>query len=134
MSKSIGTRLAVTALLCVFAAMPASAQFPCNQLQAMFDQAARRGSDLSKPHIWGFYFANPTRAPLDNAAALLSIEGFQLVSLQLTQPDAWQLHVERVEAHSADSLHALNLALEDFARKHGIEKLPTMDIGSAPSQ
>jgi prophage maintenance system killer protein len=134
MSKGIGTRLAVTVLLCAFAAMPASAQFPYNQLQAMFDQAAKSGSDLSKPHLWGFYFANPTRAPLDTAAALLSMEGFQLVSLQLTQPDTWQLHVERVEAHSADSLHALNLALEDFARNHGIEKLHSMDIGPASSQ
>jgi hypothetical protein len=79
-----------------------AANIPRENLERMFNQMQRQSHwDLSKPLLWGYFFVNPTREPLDRAAPLLSAMGYQVVKIYLADkksasaPDQWWLHIER---------------------------------------
>jgi hypothetical protein len=115
-----------------------AANIPRQNLERMFDQMQRQSHwDISKPLLWGYFFVNPTREPLDRAAPLLSAMGYQVVKIYLADkksasaPDQWWLHIERVEVHTVDSLDARNHEFNDFAASHGIAVYDGMDVGPA---
>lgn len=93
--------------------------------------------DLSRPLLWGYYFTNPTSAPLEQAAALLALQGYRPVELyqpELDDPAAtavWVLHVEKEEVHDVDSLHARNGELMQFALEQKLASYDGMDVGPA---
>jgi hypothetical protein len=108
------------------------------KLVAMFEQIEHGAKwDMTKPKLWGYFFTNPTRGPLENAASLLTAKGYRLVDIHLakkktaTDPDVWWLHVERLEVHSVDSLDMRNHEFETFAHDSGLANYDGMDVGPA---
>jgi predicted RNA-binding Zn-ribbon protein involved in translation (DUF1610 family) len=108
------------------------------KLVEMFEQIEHGAKwDMTKPKLWGYFFTNPTRGPLEKAAELLVAKGYRLVDIHLgkkkatSDPDVWWLHVERIEVHSVDSLDARNRELEAFARDAGLANYDGMDVGPA---
>ena len=91
--------------------------------------------DLSGNLLWGYYFTGASKAALESAARALVGEGYTLVEIRPLEPTAaargvvWQLHVERVEHHTPDSLVARNDALYAFANVHGLASYDGMDVG-----
>ncbi len=45
--------------------------------------------------------------------------------------DYWWLHVEKVELHTADSLHQRNMSFYQFANQQGLSAYDGMDVGPA---
>jgi hypothetical protein len=104
------------------------------QLQQMFDEIAKSaGWDMSQPMLWGYFFTNPEREPLERAAEMLRGDGYRVVDLSEDddEPLFW-LHVERVEAHSIDSLFERNATFYRLAEELGLESYDGMDVGLAP--
>ena len=106
------------------------------QLQQMFDDIARNaGWDMSKPMLWGYFFTHATREPLERAADTLRADGYRVVDLwqgdEEDEPLFW-LHVERVEAHSVESLYERNESFYRLAEDLGLESYDGMDVGLAP--
>jgi hypothetical protein len=129
----------VVTLLLVLSLQAWPANISREKLQEMFDRMARSAPwDLTKPVLWGYFFKNPTRAPLDDAVPLLASEGYRIVGVypskrnSASDHEVWWLHVERVELQTVDSLDARNHELNDFAREHGIAQYDGMDVGRAP--
>lgn len=127
--------ITVLAGLCAPFALDA-ANIPQEKLQRMFDQMQQKSHwDLSQPLLWGYFFNNPTREPLDRAAPLLAAMGYRVVGIYLAEkkspstPDLWWLHIERAEIHSVDSLDARNHEFNNFAAAHGIAVYDGMDVG-----
>lgn len=92
--------------------------------------------DISKPLLWGYFFADPNKAPLEQAAPLLVAQGYRVAGIYDSEPDGdspalWWLHVEKVEKHTADTLHERNLQLYAFATAQGIDAYDGMDVGPA---
>ncbi|MTW12575.1 ribonuclease E inhibitor RraB [Pseudoduganella eburnea] len=91
--------------------------------------------DMSKDMLWGYFFTNRSRAPLDIAAKDLSLAGYRVVNVHLSDkedsaaPDLWWLHVERIETHSIDSLLKRNAELAEFAKAHHLASYDGMDVG-----
>lgn len=87
--------------------------------------------------LWGYFFTNPSRGPLDLAAQDLSRSGYRVVEIYLSEkedasdPDLWSLHVERIEMHTIDSLLKRNAKLTAFAKKHNLLSYDGMDVGPA---
>ncbi|MCX7294860.1 ribonuclease E inhibitor RraB [Janthinobacterium sp.] len=85
--------------------------------------------------LWGYYFTNPTSEPLEQAAALLAIQGYRPVELYQPElddpaaPPVWVLHVEKAEVHGVDSLHARNGELMAFAQENRLASYDGMDVG-----
>lgn len=93
--------------------------------------------DSSKPLLWGYFFADPSRDKLAAAAPLFKAKGYQIVGIYDAKPQepgapalCW-LHIEKVEKHTADSLHARNQEFYRFAEEQQIETYDGMDVGPA---
>ncbi len=106
-----------------------------SKLEQMFDgMRATPNWNVDGPLLWGYFFTDPDAARLRKAADRLSSEGYSFVGIHRTADgQSYFLHVERVEAHTAQSLYARNEALEQFAAEVGVECYDGMDVGPASS-
>ncbi|MFC5462647.1 ribonuclease E inhibitor RraB [Massilia niabensis] len=102
----------------------------------MFAQIAEQSNwDMSQEMLWGYFFTNAQRQPLELAARELAKSGYRVVNIYLSDknkpsdPDLWWLHVERIEHHSVDSLHLRNNEHASFATKWGLTSYDGMDVG-----
>ena len=109
---------------------------PREILQEMFDGIAAEGDwDMSEPMTWGYFFTHAEKDPLERVVPLLQARDYEFVDLyQGDENDPvdvhlWWLHVQRVEAHSVDSLFARNEQLDEFATEHKLDSYDGMDVG-----
>jgi hypothetical protein len=130
--------LVVAFLATVIFPFPVNAQAGGSRdaLEQMFTNIAQRTKwDMSKDMLWGYFFTNPSRKPLELASRDLSKLGYRVAKIYLSDkedskdPDLWWLHVERVEVHSAASLFKRNAELSSFAERHGLASYDGMDVG-----
>ena len=113
---NLSPKFAALALVLAIGAtgVPASAQAPkriqLELLEAMF--ASMRAStpwNVDGPLLWGYFFFDPSRAKLVQAANDLQSDGYRIVGIEQFQGDQrLRLHVERVEAHTPATLNARN--------------------------
>ncbi len=93
--------------------------------------------DISKPLLWGYFFADPNKAKLETAAPLLQEQGYKTVGIYDSQDESgnaaplWWLHVEKLEKHTVDTLHARNQEFYQFAATQQLESYDGMDVGPA---
>ncbi len=105
------------------------------QLENLFESsAANTDWDPNGEMLWGYFFTDPSEEKLAATVPELEGKGFTIVDLFEAMDDDgpagfFFLHVERVEAHSVDSLLALNSELYAFAAEHGLESYDGMDLG-----
>ena len=108
-----------------------------DQLQEMFDSMSGRW-DVSKPLLWGYFFTNSSREPLERVAKALEARGYRFVDIHLgekdvsSDPDLWWLHVEKIEVHSVDSLDRRNHEFYRLAESLGLDSYDGMDVGPVP--
>lgn len=92
--------------------------------------------DISKPLLWGYFFADTSKTKLELAQVLFKAKGYQIVGIYDSKPEAsvpalWWLHIEKVELHTVDTLHARNQEFYQFAEEHQLESYDGMDVGPA---
>ena len=111
-------------------------------IEAMFE-SLRATSDwnIDGPCLWGYFFVDPDADKLEAATLELQSLGYRVVELfeleadDEDRPDAAGshcLHVEKVEAHTPQSLLRRNEQLRAFADAHGLADYDGMDVGPAP--
>lgn len=84
-------------------------------------------------HVVGLFFTDPIPEKLESVAEKLSDSGYRLVDIYPTDDESTHvLHVERIEKHTPESLHARNSELEALAREFSIESYDGMDVGPVP--
>ncbi len=107
------------------------ADIPLEQLETMFkNMKAEAGWDTSGDLLWGYFFTDPKPKRLKPLAARLVELGYRLVSIYETDDRSTHfLHVERVEAHTPQSLFALNARFNSLAAEFGVERYDGMDVG-----
>lgn len=104
------------------------------QLEQMFaNLRARTNWNVDGPLLWGYFFFDASEQKLGRAAEALAEQGYKVVGIE-QPPDTllYRLHVERVEVHTPDSLHARNQALYALAEKFKLQSYDGMDVGPAP--
>ncbi len=106
------------------------------QLDEMFEAARDYPWDINAECIWGYFFTDTNNEKLLAAGRALETHGFRVVGLLEPSPEdddqeTLFLHVERVEAHSPESLYRLNEILYAFAEQHGLASYDGMDVGPA---
>jgi hypothetical protein len=92
--------------------------------------------DISKPLLWGYFFADQSKTKLELAQLLFKTKGYQIVGIYDSKPESdspalWWLHIEKVEKHTVDTLHERNQEFYKFAEEHQIESYDGMDVGPA---
>jgi hypothetical protein len=98
-------------------------------LVAMFDNIAKKTKwDMTKPMLWGYFFTNTTREPLEKCKVLLVGMGYRYVDLH-ENDKLWWLHVEKEEVHTVDSLFNRSNEFYKFAYENKITSYDGMDVG-----
>lgn len=100
-------------------------------LEDLFAKMRADGSmDVDGELLWGYFFTDPDKAKLRPAADELGELGYRFVSLYVTaDKGTYFLHVERVEKHTPQTLHAANHAFQALAERHGLQAYDGMDVG-----
>ena len=139
--KTVKITTAILALALAAVCSPIRAQvthIPKAQLDTMFaDMKANAPWDISGNLLWGYYFISSDKQALTAAGDVLVAQGYHLVEVREIQPGnghdmvRWQLHVERTEHHTADSLFARNEELYAFVEAHPPVTYDGMDVGPA---
>jgi hypothetical protein len=98
------------------------------------DMKANAPWDISKPLMWGYFFADPSKEKLEQAVPLLKAKGYAFVGVYPSNkenpddPDLWWLQVEKAEKHTVDSLHLRNQEFYQFIEAQQIESYDGMDV------
>ena len=118
--------------------VPAQAQtskrISLEKLQAMFaDMRAKTPWIVDGPLLWGYFFFDRDMEKLMGAATELQTMGYRIANLDAVQGrPLFRLHIERVEAHTPESLNLRNVQFYEFAEKRAIGSYDGMDVGPAP--
>ena len=106
-------------------------------LERMFADMHDHGIGTDEDLLWGYFFADQDVAKLEAVVPTLIEMGYRFVDLFKDEGEAddsepwFFLHVEKVETHTVDSLHARNQEFYAFVDQHGIESYDGMDVGRA---
>ncbi|WP_395739881.1 ribonuclease E inhibitor RraB [Prosthecobacter sp.] len=85
--------------------------------------------------LWAYFFTDRDQQRLSALARRLSPEGYRTVSIYLTEDGSSSvLHLQRIETHTPQSLHARNQELHHLATECGIASYDGMDVGPVPSK
>jgi hypothetical protein len=91
--------------------------------------------------LWGYFFTDEDEEKLVSAGRELERRGYRFVGLLDPDPEdddgsspSIFLHVERIETHTPETLHALNQELYAFAGEWGLESYDGMDVGPVNAQ
>jgi hypothetical protein len=107
-------------------------------LDAMFQGIRTKTKwNLDGELLWGYYFTDAEESKLIVAARELARSGYRIVRIFEASDKGVSLgylylHVEKIEAHSVDSLDQRNSNLATFALAHGLRSYDGMDVGPAP--
>jgi hypothetical protein len=111
------------------------------EIERMFAELEVRPGFFPKGNLrWGYYFLGTDKAKLDKAAELLMAQGYTLVGIEAVQrgiphlPDTWELHVERVEHLTPETLLARDEVLYAFAAQQGLDRYDGMEAAPAPEK
>jgi len=107
---------------------------PRSKVETVFaDIQTKTPWDVNAPLLWGYYFTSTGEANLEVAAKRLAADGYRFV--ELSKPTYsrpfWQLHVERVEHHTPDSLMTRNEDMYALASDLKLRSYDGVDVGPA---
>ncbi len=89
--------------------------------QQVLEVLAEQGSDLTKAHPIDFYLYFPERHRADDAARLLTTEGFEAVVRPGAQGSDWLCLVSASVVPTAENITAMRTRFETLARQGGGE-------------
>jgi len=93
--------------------------------------------DIEGNMLWGYFFTSPNESELQKIGTELVSNGYCLVEIRELESDTpqaaseWQLHVERVEPQTVDTLFTRNTQLGDLASHYKNVTYDGMDVGPA---
>ena len=101
------------------------------QMEQMFaNMRAQTKWNVDGEMLWGYFFTDPDTNKLERVSQRLTVSGYRLVQIYPTDDKSTcVLHVERIEKHTAQTLHARNSELEKLASEFGLESYDGMDVG-----
>jgi len=105
-------------------------------LEEMFaNMRAKTKWDVDGEMLWGYFFFDPDTNKLERVSQRLIASGYRLVQIYPTDDkSSCVLHVERVEKHTPQSLHARNGEFERLADEFNLECYDGMDVGPVMSK
>ena len=109
-------------------------RIPLAQLEDMFSDMRRKTKwNVDGPLLWGYFFLDPDQEKLVRLSVHLRSEGYRVVQVRRASESKvlYQLHVERVEVHSPQSLFARNEKFYALASEFQVQSYDGMDVGPA---
>jgi len=136
--KRLGPILAIAMAFIGGPALSQQRHIPRAQLEDMFSNIqAKTPWNIKGNMLWGYFFTGSNEGELEKVGAVLVKGSYHLVEvrkLESEDPQAepsWQLHVERIETQTVETLDTRNAELENLASQYGHVIYDGMDVGPA---
>ncbi len=101
----------------------------------VFAEMRKNPWDLNGDLLWGYYFTNSARWPLQVDAWVLKMLGYRTVEIYPAETKGfWWLHVEKVERLTLDRMAGRNVRFAWFARVLGLSTYDGWDVGQVGIQ
>lgn len=126
--------LAILAVTATCASGQPKERITLAQMESMF-QNLRTKTPLNADGdlLWGYFFMDPREEKLRPVAGELSKAGYRVVDFHLSQDGKTHvLEVQKIERHTAQTLHERNQEFYRLAEKYGIQSYDGMDVGPVP--
>ncbi len=107
------------------------------QLEEMYSKIRTQTTwNIDGPMLWGYFFIHHEPSLLEKAKRVLVKQGYTFVELgkdihSVDNPDAWILHVQKIETHTPESLDKRNNEFYAFAREFGLDSYDGMGVEPA---
>lgn len=105
-------------------------EIPLKQVEDFYTNMKDTGVNTDTTMLYGYFFTNETRKPLEAAAEELKKKNFRFVEIYQSDDDTYWLHIERKEKHNGNSLYALNKELYDLAARYNLQSYDGYDVGN----
>jgi len=100
-----------------------------DELQQLFSKMRKAGWKMDQELLWGYFFKNEKREPLQEVADYLTAQGYEIVDINQSFPDEmYWLQAEKIEQHDVDSLYLRNQQLSQLAAQMHIKAYDGMDV------
>ena len=109
---------------------PENEMIPLSQIESMYQSMEADGVDTDQEFLYGYFFTNDEREPLEKLSSELQNRGYSYVDLYEGDSGLIWLHVERIEAHTATSLFERNKELYALADEFGVQNYDGFDLGN----
>lgn len=106
-------------------------EIPLKQVEDFYTNMKEKGVNTDTTMLYGYFFTNETKKPLEAAAEELKKKNFQFVEIHQSDDMVYWLHVERKEKHNSTSLYSLNKELYDLASRYNLQSYDGYDVGNA---
>lgn len=105
-------------------------EIPLKQVEDFYTNMKEKGVNTDTTMLYGYFFTNETKKPLEAAAEELKKKSFQFVEIYQSDDKIYWLHVERKEKHNSTSLYSLNRELYDLASRYNLQSYDGYDVGN----
>jgi hypothetical protein len=106
-------------------------EIPLKEVEDFYINMKEKGVNTDTIMLYGYFFTNETKKPLESAAEELKKKNFRFVEIYQTDDQIYWLHVERKEKHNSTTLYALNAELYDLASRYNLQSYDGYDVGNA---
>ncbi|WP_256375286.1 ribonuclease E inhibitor RraB [Pedobacter sp. ok626] len=105
-------------------------EIPLKQVEDFYANMKEKGVNTDTTMLYGYFFTNETKKPLEAAAEELKKKNFQFVKIYQSDDNIYWLHVERKEKHNSNSLYVLNKELYNLASRYNLQSYDGYDVGN----
>jgi hypothetical protein len=107
-----------------------SEMIPLAQIEGLYESMHGDGINTDQDMLYGYFFTNSTREPLEKLSAELQSDGYTYVDIYPDDSGLIWLHVERIETHDAASLFERNKKMYALADEYDVDKYDGFDLGN----
>ncbi len=98
-------------------------------IEQLFFKMRKAGWNMEQELAWGYFFKNECIEPLEELAAVLEGQGYEVVDINQSFPDEmYWLQLEKIEQHSINSLDKRNQDFYQLAQYRNIHAYDGMDV------
>lgn len=123
--------LCIISTSCSESSMSTTNSIGLDEIRHLFIKMEAQGVDLTKPHLYGYFFFDNSRNGLERLSSDVAKDGYRLVNLEQISDGSFRLHIEKTEIHSPESLYQRGLILTEIASKYSVDIYDGFDVGNA---
>lgn len=123
--------LCIISTSCSESSMSTKNSIGLDEIRHLFIKMEAQGVDLTKPHLYGYFFFDNSRDGLERLSSDVAKDGYRLVNLEQISDGSFRLHIEKTEIHSPESLYQRGLILTEIASKYSVDIYDGFDVGNA---
>lgn len=100
-------------------------------INKIFTQLELLGVDTNQPFLYGYFFIDKDYKKLENLKQKFEEKKFEAISIEKNEDAFFQLHIEKIDTHTKESLLNRVLEFDNIAKSEKIKSFDGWDVGNS---